>query len=81
MNGKQICDGMHLVSGLFVGAGIEQQQCTVRVTITSGPNQRRIANLHMAIPKCGPSITNGQNTKTTYVAHHINAVQNGKRIL
>jgi hypothetical protein len=42
----------HLVRGILVGAGIQQQPRAVRVTIESGPNQRRVSVLraHANVP-------------------------------
>ena len=42
----------HIVLGLLVGAGIQQQPRTVRVTIASGFNQRRISVLRPPPPIC-----------------------------
>ncbi len=48
----------HLVLGILVGAGIEQQPRAVRVTLVTGPNQRRVSVLRrrrqMCVSVCVP---------------------------
>ena len=37
----------YIVFGILFGAGIDQQSHTLRVTMVSGPNQRRVSKLRV----------------------------------